>query len=174
MNKSLSILIIFAFIFTIVSCGSKVNTAADKTGEAGGDGQHENENPNEATLNAEQMKTIGIKLGIIEQKQLTASLKTNGVLKVPNQNKASINSIYGGVIKSLLVQPGNTVTKGQAIATISNPEFIQVQSEYLGINSKIVLAEQEFKRQKELNDGNAGALKNLQAAEAVLRELRTG
>ncbi|MBX2920219.1 MAG: efflux RND transporter periplasmic adaptor subunit [Ferruginibacter sp.] len=119
------------------------------------------------------MKTIGIEFGAIEQKQLTASLKTNGVLKVPNQNKASINSVYSGVIKSLLVQPGNSVSKGQTIATISNPEFIQVQSEYLSINSRIVLAEQEYNRQKELNAGNAGALKNLQAADAELKSLRT-
>jgi len=46
-----------------------------------------------------------------------------------------------------------------------------VQDEYLGINSKIVLAEQEYNRQKELNAGNAGALKNLQAAETELRTL---
>ena len=119
------------------------------------------------------MKTIGIELGSIEQKQLTASLKTNGVLKVPNQNKASINSVYSGVITSLLVQPGNTVSKGQIIATIANPEFMQVQSEYLSVNSKIVLAEQEYNRQKELNAGNAGALKNLQAAESNLKALST-
>jgi len=117
------------------------------------------------------MKTIGVELGSIEQKQLTASLKTNGVLKVPNQNKAGINSVYSGVIKSLLVQPGNTVSRGQVIATITNPEFIQVQEEYVSINSKIVLAEQEYNRQKELNTGNAGALKNLQAAESGLKTL---
>ncbi|MBP8114544.1 MAG: efflux RND transporter periplasmic adaptor subunit [Chitinophagaceae bacterium] len=119
------------------------------------------------------MKSIGIELGTIEEKQLTAALKTNGVLKVPNQNKASINSIYSGVIKSLLVQPGNIVRKGQTIATIANPEFIQAQSQYLGVNAKIAFAELEVKRQKELNEGNAGALKNLQSAETELRSLRT-
>lgn len=94
-------------------------------------------------------------------------------MKVPNQNKASVNSIYSGVIKSLLVQPGNNVRKGQTIATIANPEFIQAQSEYLNITTKITLAELEVKRQKELNAGNAGALKNLQSAETELRTLRT-
>ena len=170
MKKFLIVAIIFLDIVSFISCGSKENKEPVKTEEA----QEEvHENPDEATLSTEQMKTIGIELGSIEQKQLTASLKTNGVLKVPNQNKASINSVYSGVIKSLLVQPGNTVSKGQVIATIANPEFIQVQSEYLGINSKIVLAEQEYNRQKELNAGNAGALKNLQSAESNLKALRT-
>ncbi len=163
---------IIAFISTslvfFVSCGSKDKEAANKE-EAPKEVEHENSE--EATLTAEQMKTINIEIGSIEQKQLTASLKTNGVLKVPNQNKASINSVYSGVIRSLLVQPGNNVSKGQTIATIANPNFIQVQSEYIGINSKIILAEQEYNRQKELNAGNAGALKNLQAAESNLKAL---
>ncbi|MGB3155151.1 MAG: efflux RND transporter periplasmic adaptor subunit [Chitinophagaceae bacterium] len=171
MKKFFITAIIFTGLVFFVSCGSTSNEEVPKTEEA--PKEDEQENPEEATLNSEQMKTIDIELGSIEQKQLTASLKTNGVLKVPNQNKASINSVYSGVIKSLLVQPGNTVSKGQTIATIANPEFIQVQSEYLGINSKIVLAEQEYIRQKELNAGNAGALKNLQAAESNLTSLRT-
>lgn len=170
--KKYIIVIGFIAINTLLSCGS--NGAAEPTAtekEAG----HEdgNENPNTATLSEEQIKSIGIELGIIEEKQLTASLKTNGVLKVPNQNKASVNSVYSGVIKSLLVQPGNTVRKGQVIATVANPEFVQVQSDYLNVSAKISLAELEVKRQKELNEGNAGALKNLQSAETELRTLRT-
>lgn len=170
MKKFLIIAIIFAGLVSIVSCGSKDNTETAKPEE---DHKDEHENPNTATLTNEQMKGIGIELGSIEEKQLTASLKTNGLLKVPNQNKASINSIYSGVIKSLLVQPGNLVGKGQTIATVANPEFIQAQSQYLSVNAKIAFAELEVKRQKELNEGNAGALKNLQSAESELRSLRT-
>ncbi len=170
-NRSVIIINFFVAAGFFVSCGGndKVEPAAPGTTIT----ENEHEKPDEATLTAEQIKTIGIELGVIEQKQLTASLKTNGVLKVPNQNKASINSVYSGVIRSLLVQPGNNVSKRQTIATIANPEFIQVQSDYLGINSRIVLAEQEYNRQKELNAGNAGALKNLQAADAELKALRT-
>ncbi|MBO9657202.1 MAG: efflux RND transporter periplasmic adaptor subunit [Chitinophagaceae bacterium] len=119
------------------------------------------------------MKSIGIEIGGIEEKQLTASIRANGALRVPNQNKASVNSLYAGIVKSLLIQPGNIVKKGQVIATIANPDFFQSQEEYLSINPRIVLAEQEYNRQKELNAGNAGALKNLQAAESSLRALRT-
>lgn len=171
MKKYVLIIIFFTAAAFVTSCRGKDSAEVSKTEETPNKDEHKKSD--EATLTAGQMKTIGIELGTIEQKQLTASLKTNGVLKVPNQNKASVNSVYSGVIKSLLVQPGNTVSKGQIIATISNPEFILVQSEYIGTNSKIVLAEQEYNRQKELNAGNAGALKNLQAAEAELKYLRT-
>lgn len=164
-------------IFSFLSCGNKgsgeIITNATNTADTSNPSKTTHENPDYATLTEEQIKSIGIELGAVEEKQLTASLKTNGVLRVPNQNKASINSIYSGVIKSLLVQPGNTVRKGQTIATIANPEFIQAQSQYLNVNAKINLAELEVKRQQDLNAGNAGALKNLQAAETELRTLRT-
>lgn len=170
MKKCFILTILFAGLATFVSCSSK-GTAETATTEEGHTDEHANTNT--AILTDEQIESIGIELGVIEEKQLTASLKTNGVLQVPNQNKASVNSLYSGVIKSLLIQPGNYVRKGQTIATIANPDFIQAQSEYLSVNSKIVLAELEVKRQRDLNAGNAGALKNLQAAETELRTLRT-
>jgi len=176
MTKFLITIIIFTSLVFFVSCGSKNSSAETEKSPAvkpDEEKKEEHENSNTATLTEDQIKSIGVELGAIEQKQLTASIKANGVLKVPNQNKASVSSVYSGVIKSLLVQPGNYVSKGQTIATIANPEFIQAQSEYLNVNTKITLAELEVKRQKELNAGNAGALKNLQSAETELRTLRT-
>lgn len=175
MKKFLISMIILSGLFFLAACGSKEKeTQAEvKTTETSHEGEEDHKGVTTATLTDEQMKNIGVELGVIEEKQLTASLKTNGVLKVPNQNKASVNSIYSGVVKSLSVQPGNVVRKGQVIATVANPEFIQAQSQYLGVNAKITFAELEVKRQKELNEGNAGSLKNLQSAEAELRSLRT-
>ncbi|HRP36320.1 MAG TPA: efflux RND transporter periplasmic adaptor subunit [Candidatus Dojkabacteria bacterium] len=119
------------------------------------------------------MKAVGITFGEIEQKQLTATIKANGILRVPNNFKANATTLYGGVIKTLNVEFGDHVKKGQIIATVSNPQFIQLQEEYLTINSQIVLAEAEMKRQQELADGNAGAKRNLQNATAELNTLRT-
>lgn len=167
---------ILCFVITVInfSCGE----AADRTGAGAAHNDNKvpaekHDNENTTSLTAEQIKSIGIEIGRIEQKQLTASLTANGTLRVPNQNKASISSVYNGIIKSLLVQPGDPVKKGAVIATIANPDFIVAQEEYLSIGSKITLAEQEYNRQKELNEGNAGALKNLQAAAANLHTLTT-
>jgi len=176
MKQFLIIGMISASLVFLVSCGgkgSKTETTVTEETRTGEGEKEEGHSANTATLTEEQVKSIGIEWGPIEQKQLTASVKANGVLKVPNQNKASVNSIYSGVIRSLLVQPGSHVSRGQTIATIANPEFIQAQSQYLSVNAKISFAELEVKRQKELNEGNAGALKNLQSAETELRSLRT-
>ena len=156
MKKFLIALLIIVNLVTFVSCGGKsssTETVKSEEAKPGEEEKDEHANSNTATLTEDQIKSIGIELGSIEQKQLTASVKANGVLKVPNQNKASVNSIYSGVIKSLLVQPGSYVSRGQTIATIANPEFIQAQSQFLSVNAKISFAELEVKRQKELASG---------------------
>lgn len=174
MKKISALILIIIIAFIQYGCGDGAVGKEIKTKD-----QEKNEssekhgNENTTSLTSEQIKTIGIELGHIEQKQLTASIRANGVLRVPNQNKASINSIYSGIVKSLFVQPGDVVKKGAVIATIANPDFIIAQEEYLGIQPKIILADLEYNRQKELNEGNAGALKNLQAAQSTLNALKT-
>ncbi|WP_435302829.1 efflux RND transporter periplasmic adaptor subunit [Flavobacterium aestuarii] len=170
--KSLKIyknpLLLFAFCLLIVSCG-KTETKPEEEQKT----KTEEAAPTIASLTAEQIKTVGIQFGTIEQKQLKATLRANGALRVPNNNKANATSMYGGVIKGINVQLGDFVKKGQVIATIVNPQFIQLQEEYLSASSKIIFAEQELARQKELNSGNAGALKNYQNADAELKSIRT-
>lgn len=129
--------------------------------------------PTVTSLTADQIKTVGIAYGGIELKELTATIRANGNLNVPNNHKANVTSLYGGVVKSIHVQLGSPVRKGQVIATISNPQFIQLQEEYLTTGSQITLAEQEYSRQVEMFQNNAGAKKNLQTAETELRVLRT-
>ena len=176
-NKIISVTIILTLLLS--AChnhtegdGHNHGTTETKT-EAKKEEPHEEAPATIASLTAEQIKTVGITFGNIENKELTATIKANGNLKVPNNNKANATSLYGGVIKTLNVQIGSFVKKGQTIATIANPQFIQLQEEYLSTGSKITFAEQEVARQKELNEGNAGAKKNLQSATADLNSLRT-
>ncbi len=127
----------------------------------------------EAVLTAEQVAAVGMEYGILEDKQLTATMRANGQIKVPNNDRANATSLWGGVVKSIPIEVGMQVRKGQVVATISNPEFLRLQEEYLTLESRIRFAGQELQRQKDLNAGNAGALKNQQSADAELRTLRT-
>jgi cobalt-zinc-cadmium efflux system membrane fusion protein len=116
--------------------GACQNRHSDGDGHDHGSGSssqehdHGDESPNTASLTEEQIKTVGLILGTPEQKNLTATIKANGILKVPNKNKANVTSLYGGVVKTLKVELGDYVRKGQVIATIENPQFILLQEEY--------------------------------------------
>ena len=165
-------LILISILLT--SCGKKEvseEKAPEKTEQK--EQAHEEAPQTIASLTEEQMKSVGVALGNVEMKELTSTIKANGLLSVPNSNKATITSLYGGIIKTINIQVGSIVKKGQVIATIANPEYIQLQEDYLTTNSRIIYAEQEYRRQKELFDNDAGAKKNLQSADAELKTLRT-
>ncbi|WP_164111823.1 MULTISPECIES: efflux RND transporter periplasmic adaptor subunit [Sphingobacterium] len=176
MKLNIKILPVIAVLLLAVACkGNKSeNTGNEHTGteekEAGG---HDEEESLIASLNMEQIASVGITWSGLEYRNLSSTIKVNGQLSVPNSNKANATSLYGGVIKSLTVQLGDYVRKGQTIATITNPQFIQLQEEYLTVSSQIILAEQELQRQEELNASNAGAGKNLQSAKTTMNTLRT-
>lgn len=173
--KKMHIIVLLAGAFLYAGCkgNKKEDDHQEEKAVTGVKEGNTAEEPVIVTLTDEQIKTVGIQMGQVEQKELTATIRANGMLKVPNNNKANATSLYGGVVKTLNVQIGDYVKKGQVIATIANPQFIQFQEEYLTIGSKITFAEQEMQRQQTLNEGNAGTGKNLQNATAELNSLRT-
>jgi len=169
--KKIKIIIYSVLAILFLSNCTKETKTAQPTEEK--EAEHEEVPQTIATLTEEQINTVGVKLGNIEMKELTSMIKANGILNVPNSNMASVASMFGGVIQTLPIQEGSYVKKGQVIATISNPEFIIAQEQYLTVLSRITYAEQEFKRQKELFDNDAGAKKNLQNSSAELKTLRS-
>jgi multidrug efflux pump subunit AcrA (membrane-fusion protein) len=61
------------------------------------------------------MKSVGVALGTVEMKELTSTIKANGLLSVPNSNKATITSLYGGIIKTINIQVGSIVKKDRSL-----------------------------------------------------------
>ncbi len=169
MKKIIIIGIISGLLF---SCGSKssnkVETKETTTEEHAEDGHSEG---NIVSLTEEQMKTAAIEMGTVELKNLTTSIRANGTLTVPNQNKALVTSVNSGVLKTLLIQPGSYVKKGQAIASIVNPDVARLQQELQTTNAQINLATIELRRQRELVEGNAAPLKNVQRVQTELATL---
>jgi cobalt-zinc-cadmium efflux system membrane fusion protein len=162
------LLLLIALTGTVTSCKQQ-----EKSKEVAKEEEATPETTNMVSLTAGQLKTAGIELGAIEMKNLATAIKANGLLSVPNQNKALVTSVTNGTIRTLTVQPGNYVRKGQVIATILNPDFARLQQQSQTTQAQLTLAEQEYQRQKELVAGNAAPLKNLQKAEAELATLRS-
>jgi membrane fusion protein, heavy metal efflux system len=177
-------------IMTLAACGtSAVENETENT-----------DAHNMVSLSAEEISAISATVGSIEQKTLSSTVQINGVVAILNEDKALIVSQMGGIVKTINKHLGSSVKAGEVIATVSNPDFISLQEEYLSLRTqsggadtiaalynpqyislresynslqpKIAFAELELKRQKELNAGNAGSLKNLQQAENELNTLR--
>lgn len=169
------IILVNLILFSLFNCKSNENDTKnhEHLPENTVEEEHEESSESKVQITQQQMKEVGMKLGKVEQKQLTSTINAYGTLRVPNTNKATVAALFGGIIKTLNIQEGSYVKKGQTIATVSNPDYILIQEQYLTVLSQITLAEQEFSRQKELFDNDAGAKKNLQNSSASLKMFRT-
>jgi cobalt-zinc-cadmium efflux system membrane fusion protein len=123
-------------------------------------------------ISRQQFDALKIEFGAIEHKNMRNNLKATGFLKVPPQGKANITSALGGTVQSILVKEGDKVTKGQTVATLTNPEFIKMQEEFLDAQSHLIFAESDFMRQKELSEKNVSSQKTFQQAESNLSSLK--
>lgn len=106
--------------------------------------------PDEVMLTKKQFDMMKIELGSPVSKNLTSIIKANGFITSPPQNKATVSPVIGGVIKSIAVIPGSYVKKGQVLAWLQHPDYIQLQEDYLKTKSSLIFLEQEYKRQKNI------------------------
>lgn len=90
----------------------------------------------------------------------------NGLMVVQPQQHATLSLTMGGRVHSILVMPGQAVHKGQVVATIDNPEFIELQQEYLDAAAQLEYLEKEYERQKSLGSQEASSKKKIEQSKA--------
>lgn len=121
-------------------------------------------------LSPEQVKNAGIEAANPKFKKVEGILELQGTVTVPPKSVVSISIPLGGYVKSTNLIAGMNVQKGQILAVIEDMQFIELQQEYLMAKEKFELAQNEQKRQKELNANKASSDKVL---EQITTEMRT-
>lgn len=121
---------------------------------------------NEVHLNEAQFKAAGIELGTFSKKNLNEIVSSNGYTKLPPQNQADVSIHASGIIKTILVEEGEKVRKGQVLATIESPEFAKLKESYLLSKSNLTFLKADYERQKTLNEEAVNAKKTYQKAKS--------
>jgi cobalt-zinc-cadmium efflux system membrane fusion protein len=124
------------------------------------------------TLTEAQFKNAQITTINPEKKNISSVLKVNGKIDVPPQNLVSISMPLGGYLKTTHLLPGMPVKKGEVLAVLEDQQYIQLQEDYLTAKTKLVFAEKEATRQKELNLTKASSDKVYQTAEMEYKTLQ--
>ena len=99
-----------------------------------------------------QFNQNNMALGTIENKSVPVKISVNGMIDVPPENKAVVNSTVGGYIKTTPFLEGDIVKKGQALVTLENPEFITMQQEYMEVKEQLNYLKAEYDRQQTMLD----------------------
>lgn len=141
--------------------------------------EHKDEHAHEAedhetsvSLTEAQLANIGLKLGKLEPRSLSGTIKVNGVLDIPPQNLVTVSVPYGGTVKHTDLLQGMKIRKGQLLAVLEHPDYIQLQQDYLDQQSQLTFMELELKRQEELQKEQVNAAKTFQQAQAQYQSLK--
>jgi cobalt-zinc-cadmium efflux system membrane fusion protein len=118
------------------------------------------------TLNAEQLKSANLSFGLAQTKVMHKILKVNGLIDVPPSNIVSISIPMGGYLKKTSLIPGMLVKKGNLLAVMEDPIYIELQQDYLTSKSKLTYLEADYIRQRDLNATKAVSDKIFQLAKS--------
>ncbi len=153
MKKYIISLVVLVSIVACKSSDTKTSTEEKKTSAL---------NSNIVILDQDQLKQAHLKMAVLEKGTASVEVHLNGKIDVPPTAIASVSIPMGGYVQDINLIPGNFVKKGATIATIKDPQFVQLQEDYLSAKSKAIYLAQDMERQKLLLQQDAVSKKNFQ------------
>lgn len=116
-----------------------------------------------------------LKLAAVRQVAFRDERATDGKIAINDDTTTPVFSPYSGRVSRLIARPGDHVERGAPLFAIEASEFVQGQNDLVtavaGVDkakSRLQLAQQVEKRQKELLAIKGGALKDLEQAQSDL------
>jgi cobalt-zinc-cadmium efflux system membrane fusion protein len=90
----------------------------------------------------------------------------NGIFILSPQYHVSVTLYMDGIVKNTSLLPGKYVQKGELLATLENPAFIDLQQNYMDASAQCEYLETEYKRQEALSKEEAASQKKFQQSKA--------
>lgn len=156
--KYLYILLMASLVF---SCGNKAEEEEQQPVA--------NSHEEEILITKAQFEGEQMAMGALSEHDFNTIVKVNGMIDVPPRNKSSVTSFMGGYITKTPLLIGDTVKKGQLLVTMENPEFVELQQNYLEVAEQLNYLKSEFTRQKTLFDEQITSEKNYLKAESTYK-----
>ena len=121
-------------------------------------------NSNLVRLTSVQIKNAEIALGKPVLKSMKSTIKVNGVVDVAPANRVYVSNPFGGFVKKLDLYPGSKVKRGSLLVVMEDPQYIQMQQDYLMAKTRLKFLELDFERQQNLNTDKSISDKTFQQA----------
>ena len=90
----------------------------------------------------------------------------NGMVDIPAEGRFDVSAYFGGNIIRFDLLVGQKIEKGQVLFTLENPEFVQMQQDYLDAMSQLSYLKSDYERQQTLNAENISSQKSFAKAES--------
>ncbi len=93
-----------------------------------------------------QFQQTDMVLGALQEKMFPQVVSANGMIDVPPENRVLVSAVMGGYIKRTPLIVGDWVKKGQLLVVLENPEFVQLQQQYLEVKEQLSYLKAEYER----------------------------
>lgn len=131
-------------------------------------GQRE-QNVDDVVTKSEMDDTLRSKGLLTDTLLTTDSIKEKyikGIIEVPLSQLTYVSLPLGGMIDKIYVNESTYIKRGALLATVTHPDYVILQQQFLESKAKLNYLKEEFRRQGELTIEHASSIKKLQKAEA--------
>jgi len=118
------------------------------------------------SISKAQFNNSNMELGTPMLQKFSKGIVTNGFIDVPPASKAKVSAIMAGFIKESPLLIGDIVKKGELLLTVENPDFIEIQQNFLEIFEKLKYLKNEYERQEILFEEKITSQKNYLKSES--------
>lgn len=130
------------------------------------DNHEHDENEGKISLNKVQQDALGLRVNKLQKREMDQTITAMGNLQLAPTDKSKVLSYLGGYIKTIHAVEGDYVKRGQILATLENPKFINLQQEYIRAYNQWKYTEKAYIREKKLSNQKINASKDFQKTEA--------
>ncbi|RMD76217.1 MAG: biotin/lipoyl-binding protein, partial [Bacteroidetes bacterium] len=124
----------------LTSCGSGDKAEMSSDAAAGAD----------AHVSAGLAASASVEWGVPLRMKLSQPLRVTASVEVPPQSLASVHSPVAGYVQTLRYLPGDHVRKGTLLCTLTHPELVRLQRDYLEARARLKFLESEKARKEQL------------------------
>lgn len=154
--------IIFSILIALAACSDNEKLTSDES----------KLKDSSLSLSNEQLANSSIKTAKLEKAPLDTKLTVFGELAVAPEDIADVHIVHHAFIDGTSILPGDKVKKGQSLATISHPDILTLQSQYLASINNLKQLKADYERKKSLVENQAISLRSYQETEAKYYEVK--
>jgi cobalt-zinc-cadmium efflux system membrane fusion protein len=152
-------------VLLVVGC-SKPTEGGDRHG--GGEAHEEEEHGEQRVrLTPEAVRSARIQTQEVQRKPLSVGITAPARVSFTQRGVAQVAARVPGRLSSIEVNLGQRVKKGQVLAYLESPELGQARADYLSAATKSRVAEDNFRREKELFDKGITSEREMREAEST-------
>jgi membrane fusion protein, heavy metal efflux system len=121
----------------------------------------------EVTLSREAIERAGIKTTVVRSQATSGSITVPGTVTSNAYRETRATALVGGIVKSVAVELGAAVSRGQALAAVVSTDLADAQMKYLSAQAMLAADHQKLTRTEKLVALGAASRQELDDVTAI-------